>query len=63
MYLKAHPTANADDFKNLYDACDTGKQCTPWSDKNPTKVKDGKVNAYDCWDSNIFSIIDEAASD
>jgi hypothetical protein len=60
LYKKDHPGATPDDYKDLYDACDMGGQCTPWSKKNPKKVvKD--PSAF--WDSDVHDVIDEATSD
>lgn len=51
-----------DDLKNLFDACDTGKQCTTWTQKDPeNKMKN--VDRTACWDSNIEQMFDIATSD
>jgi hypothetical protein len=59
-YKMSHPNATPDDYKDLYDACDTGGQCTSWRVKNPKRVvPDASVP----WDSDIHDIVDEATSD
>jgi len=62
-YFRAkYPQMTEDELKNLYDACDTGKQCQTWEEKDPER-KMPSVNRQAFWDDDISLMFDIAISD